>query len=78
MQPILGNYYEVSTRLGPLITQAISQDSSTGEFYGSISPSSYEIKGDNVSIGFSEAVRGATQEEELSWVTWYTPEEINE
>jgi hypothetical protein len=73
-----GAYYLISTRLGDRVTEAHSQDLISGLFYGSISPSSYENKGDNVSIGFSEAIRVATEEEAQGWETWYAPEETNE
>jgi hypothetical protein len=75
MQPILGNYYEIETTLGNRITLAYSQDPSTGDFYGSISPSNYETKGDNVSIGFSEAVRKATIQEITDWNEWYSTDD---
>jgi hypothetical protein len=73
-----GAYYLISTRLGDRVTEAHSQDHISGLFYGSISPSNYETKGDNVSIGFSEAIRVATEAEQLAWETWYAPEETNE
>jgi hypothetical protein len=71
-------YYLIITSLGNKITQAYSQDHITGLFYGSISPSNFSMKGDNISIGFSEAIRLATKEEQLAWETWYTLEEIDE
>jgi hypothetical protein len=75
---VQGLYYLISTSLGDKITQAHSRDATTGIWYGTISPSNYEIKGDNVSFGFSEVIRVATEGEQLAWETWYAPEEINE
>jgi hypothetical protein len=66
------NFYAISTTLGVRITQAHSQDPATGVWYGTISPSNYVTKGDNVSIGFSTAIREATEEEEAAWVEWYS------
>jgi hypothetical protein len=74
----LNGFYLVASRLGDRVTQALGEDPNTGEFYGSISPSGYEIKGDNESIGFHETIREATEEETQAWITWYTPEENNE
>jgi hypothetical protein len=75
---VQGAYYLISTSLGERVSQAHSQDSSTGVWYGTISPSGYVTKGDNVSIGFSGAIRVATEAEQLAWETWYAPEENNE
>jgi hypothetical protein len=72
-----GVYYLINTSLGDKITQAHSQDITTGIWYGTISPSNYEIKGDNVSIGFSEVIRVATEDEQLAWETWYLTEVTN-
>lgn len=69
---VLNGFYLVASRLGDRVTQAISQDPNTGEFYGSISPSNYAIKGDNESCGFSTAIREATEEEVAAWVEWYS------
>lgn len=71
----LNNFYLVFSPVGNRITKAISQDPNTGDFYGSISPSNYEIKGDNESIGFNTAIREATEEEKNAWLEWYNIEE---
>ena len=71
----IGAYYLISTSLGERVSQAHSQDPFSGDFYGTISPSNYEVKGDNVSIGFSDAIREATPEEALAWEEWYQTNE---
>lgn len=72
MKPVLDKYYLIDCNLGERVTKAYSQDPVTEDFYGSISPSNYENKGDNVSIGFSEAIREATTQEIEDWNEWYT------
>lgn len=72
MTPILNGYYLIATTLGDRVTEAYSQDPITGLFYGSISPSNLANKGDNVSIGFSTAIREATEEEVEAWEEWYS------
>lgn len=69
---VLNGFYLVASRLGDRVTQALGQDPNTGEFYGSISPSNYATKGDNVSIGFDTAIRVASSAERTAWEDWYT------
>ena len=68
---VLNGFYLIASRLGDRVTQALGQDPTTGEFYGSISPSNYETKGDNVSIGFDTVIREATNIESADWEAWY-------
>ena len=68
---VLNGFYLVASRLGDRVTQALGQDPATGEFYGSISPSNYVTKGDNVSIGFDTVIREASPAERTAWENWY-------
>lgn len=70
----LKQFYLIDTSIGERITEANSVDI-TDIFYGSISPSNYDEKGDNVSIGFTEVIRVATKQEKNDWLAWYNIEE---